>query len=173
MRRTCRVAATRIAAQDDLPNSQHIGNRAERTANHIDLARAAGVSISIVPRALSNSSGISAQLRARNHQLAQELGYHARGAGATGPRMICACVTANLVTGGLVPFYNTVMEGLTNAANAADPTFEVRLIQDESLDPSRMDRDGEAGLAACTMLVGIDTTPTPPRDSRRTAAWCR
>lgn len=131
----------------------------ERTANQLDLARAAGVSVSTVSRALSNSPGISADLRSRIHQLAQELGYRSRGEGAAEPRAIRTYVTANLVTGGLVPFYNAVMEGLTSAAKAADLTLEVRLIQDESLDPGRMDRDDEAGLAAGTMLVGIDPTP--------------
>ena len=131
----------------------------ERTANQIDLARAAGVSISTVSRALSNSPGISAELRSRIHQLAQDLGYRARGEGASGPRTIRTYVTANLVTGGLVQFYNAVMEGLTRAATAAGLELDVRLIQDESLDPSRMDRDDEVGLASGTMLVGIDPTP--------------
>ncbi len=130
----------------------------ERTANQLDLARAAGVSVSTVSRALSNSPGISDALRTQIHQLAQDLGYRARGE-AMRTRTIRTYVTVNLVTGGLVPFYNAVVEGLTSAARAAGLTLEVRLIQQQSLDLARVERELDEADVAGTMLVGIDPTP--------------
>src|SRR5579872_5979609 len=50
-----------------------------RIANQIAIARAAGVSVSTVSRALSNAPGISAERRSQIQRLAREAGYHGRG----------------------------------------------------------------------------------------------
>ena len=131
----------------------------ERSANQLDVARAAGVSVSTVSRALSNQPGISDEIRVKITKLAQELGYRARGEAGQAARIIRAYVTGNAVTGGLVPFYNAIVEGLNAAAATAGLILEIRLIQDRVLDPRRFDRDAEEASAAGTMLVGIDPSP--------------
>jgi DNA-binding LacI/PurR family transcriptional regulator len=131
----------------------------DRSANQKDVARAAGVSVSTVSRALSNQPGISDDVRAKISKLAQELGYRARGDAGQTARFIRTYVTGNAVTGGLVPFYNAIVEGLNAAAMTAGLILEIRLIQDRVLDPRRFDRDAEEATAAGTMLVGIDPSP--------------
>jgi DNA-binding LacI/PurR family transcriptional regulator len=131
----------------------------DRAANQLDVARAAGVSVSTVSRALSNQPGISEEVRARITKLAQELGYRARGDAGQAARAIRAYVTGNAVTGGLVPFYNAIVEGLNAAATTAGLILEIRLIQGKVLDPRRFDRDAEESAAAGMMLVGIDPSP--------------
>ncbi len=129
-----------------------------RSANQSDVARAAGVSISTVSRALSNARGISDELRLQIQGLARELGYQGRGMLAVETRRVRTYVTANLVTGGLVTFYSTLVEGMQSAAASAGLQLEVRLVQ-QTLDPQRIARDADAAPAAATLLVGIDLTP--------------
>lgn len=131
----------------------------ERSANQLDVARAAGVSVSTVSRALSNQPGISEEIRSKITKLAQELGYRARGEAGQAARVIRAYVTGNAVTGGLVPFYNAIVEGLNAAAMTAGLILEIRLIRDPSLTLARLDRDTEEAASAGTMLVGIDPSP--------------
>jgi DNA-binding LacI/PurR family transcriptional regulator len=87
-----------------------------RAANQSDVARAAGVSVSTVSRALSNSRGISSQLRQQIQRLARELGYAARGPAAVENRVVRAYVTVNLMSGGLVAFYSALVDGLKAGA---------------------------------------------------------
>lgn len=126
----------------------------QRMANQLDLARAAGVSVSTVSRALSNSRGISTDLRQQIHKLADEMGYKGRGASAGVARTIRTYITVNAVTGGLVAFYTALVDGLVSSARTAGISMEIRLIQEQAFDPSRLDSD--AGTPAATMLVGID-----------------
>jgi DNA-binding LacI/PurR family transcriptional regulator len=131
----------------------------DRSANQTDVARAAGVSVSTVSRALSNQPGISEDVRVKISKIAQELGYRGRGDAGQAAKVIRAYVTGNAVTGGLVPFYSAIVEGLNTAAARAGLILEIRLIQDRILDPSRFDRDAEEAAASGTMLVGIDPSP--------------
>ncbi|HVY50156.1 MAG TPA: LacI family DNA-binding transcriptional regulator [Devosia sp.] len=126
-----------------------------RSANQQDLARAAGVSVSTVSRALSNARGISAELRARIVKLAQELGYQGRGAQPGPGRFVRAYVTANVMSGGLVAFYSAVMEGIAKAARSAGLELQIRLVQHQ-LDPARLQREADEMPADGTLLVGID-----------------
>src|SRR3982750_791808 len=111
-----------------------------RAANQSEIARRAGVSISTVSRALSNSPGISDEMRQQIHGLAREIGYQSRGIRGLGTQVIRTYVTAHLVTGGLVSFYSRVVEAMKAAAAAAGVELEVRLVQN-SLDPQRILRD--------------------------------
>lgn len=129
-----------------------------RTANQSDVARAAGVSVSTVSRALSNSRGISSELRAQIQGLARELGYQARSGPAAETRMVRAYVTANLMSGGLVAFYSALVDGLKAGAAASGLNLEIKLVR-QMLDPQRILRDAEDGSPAATLLVGIDVTP--------------
>jgi DNA-binding LacI/PurR family transcriptional regulator len=129
-----------------------------RTANQQDLARAAGVSVSTVSRALSNSRGISAGLRAQIVKLAQDLGYQGRGAQPSPGRFVRAYVTANVMSGGLVAFYGAVMDGIATAARDSGLELQVRLVQHQ-LDPARIRRESDDTPADGTLLVGIDLTP--------------
>lgn len=130
-----------------------------RTANQLDLARAAGVSVSTVSRALSNSPGISDDLRNRINKLAQELGYTRRGDSGPAARLIRAYVTDSAMAGGLVSFYSAIVESLTKAATPAGLNLEIRLVQDMSLDTDRIDHDSEMSAPDGMMLVGLDPTP--------------
>jgi DNA-binding LacI/PurR family transcriptional regulator len=129
-----------------------------RPANQSDVARAAGVSISTVSRALSNSRGISSELRAQIQGLARELGYQQRGSTAAETRTARAYVTVNLMSGGLVAFYSALVDGLKAGAAAAGLNLEIKLVR-QTLDPQRILRDAEDQPAAATLLVGIDVTP--------------
>lgn len=129
-----------------------------RAANQSEIARMAGVSISTVSRALSNSPGISDGLRQQIQGLAREVGYQTRGALGLGTQTIRTYVTAHLVSGGLVSFYSQVVEGMKAAAAAAGIELEVRLVQD-TLDPQRILRDEAHLPTAATLLVGVDLTP--------------
>jgi len=128
-----------------------------RPANQSDLARAAGVSVSTVSRALSNARGISEELRSQIQGLARELGYRGRGGGAMETRLVRAYVTVNLMSGGLVAFYSALVDGLRAGAAAAGLNLELKLVR-QTLDPQRIARDAREQDAAITLLVGIDLT---------------
>lgn len=130
----------------------------QRSANQQDLARAAGVSVSTVSRALSNSRGISAELRTQIVKLAQDLGYQGRGTQMAPPRFIRAYVTANVMSGGLVAFYGAVMEGIAAAAREQGLELQVRLVQHDP-DAARLAREAAETPADGTLLVGLDVTP--------------
>jgi DNA-binding LacI/PurR family transcriptional regulator len=131
--------------------TRHLG------ANQQDLARAAGVSVSTVSRALSNSPGISAQVRAEIFELAQELGYRQRGAAKT-RRQVRAYVTSNVMSGGLVSFYSAVVAGMEAAAKTAGLDLDIRLVQ-QRLDANRLRRDSADKAVSGTLFVGLDATP--------------
>ena len=129
-----------------------------RAANQSEIARAAGVSISTVSRALSNSPGISDELRGQIQGLAKELGYRGRGSLALTTRVVRTYVTVHLVNGGLVAFYSRLVESMKAGAHAAGLELELRLVQ-QSLDPQRILRDEAHEPTAATLLVGVDLTP--------------
>lgn len=126
-----------------------------RTANQSDVARAAGVSVSTVSRALSNARGISSELRSQIQGLARELGYQARGATEPAERLVRTYVTVNLMSGGLVAFYSALLDGLKASAIANGLDLEVKLVR-QGLDPQRISRDEEEQPSAANLLVGLD-----------------
>lgn len=129
-----------------------------RTANQSDVARAAGVSVSTVSRALSNARGISSELRSQIQGLARELGYQARGVAKPAERLVRAYVTVNLMSGGLVAFYSALVDGLKAGAAANGLDIEIKLVR-QGLDPQRISRDEEEQPTAANLLVGLDLTP--------------
>jgi DNA-binding LacI/PurR family transcriptional regulator len=129
-----------------------------RLANQQDLARAAGVSVSTVSRALSDSRGISSELRAQIKKLAQELGYKARGVAPLEARTVRAYVTTSVMSGSLVAFYSALVDGLQTEASLAGLTLEVRLVR-QTLDEARLAGDAEEAVAG-SFLVGLDLTPS-------------
>jgi len=129
-----------------------------RAANQSEIARRAGVSVSTVSRALSNSPGLSNELRQQIQGLARDLGYQGRGLPGLGPQTIRTYVTAAMVTGGLVGFYSRLIESMKDAAAGSGVQLEVRLVQN-SLDPQRILRDDAHSPTAALLLVGIDLTP--------------
>src|SRR6218665_3720811 len=129
-----------------------------RTANQSDVARAAGVSVSTVSRALSNARGISSELRLQIQELAQELGYQARGTPEPAERLVRAYVTGNLMSGGLVAFYSALVDGLKASAAASGLDIEVKLVR-QGLDPQRIAEDEAEQPSAASLLVGLDLTP--------------
>ncbi len=131
--------------------------------NQLDIARAAGVSVSTVSRALSNAPGIGDALRSRINQLAQEMGYKARGVVA---RPVRTYVTVNMITGDTVPFYSAIVEGLTQAARQAGLTLDVRLIHDRQFDPARLERETLDDEAEVAIVVGMDLPAAFTTDRR-------
>ena len=129
-----------------------------RTANQSDVARAAGVSVSTVSRALSNARGISSELRSQIQGLARELGYQARGTSVPVERLVRAYVTVNLMNGGLVAFYSALVDGLRASAAANGLEIEVKLVR-QGLDSQRILRDEDEGASAASLIVGLDLTP--------------
>jgi DNA-binding LacI/PurR family transcriptional regulator len=129
-----------------------------RTANQSDVARAAGVSVSTVSRALSNARGISSEMRSQIQGLARELGYQARGGTEPAERRVRAYVTVNLMSGGLVAFYSALVDALKASASANGLEIEVKLVR-QGLDPQRISRDAAEQPVAANLLVGLDLTP--------------
>ncbi|RYE87551.1 MAG: LacI family transcriptional regulator [Hyphomicrobiales bacterium] len=128
----------------------------DRSANQQDVARAAGVSVSTVSRALANSRSISAELRSHIQQLAADLGYRARGGMETVSARVY--VTGNVMSGGLVSFYGAVMDGMSEAAREGGITLDVRLVP-PVFDTEKLRRDAEDTPTGGTFLVGLDPTP--------------
>jgi DNA-binding LacI/PurR family transcriptional regulator len=126
-------------------------------ANQIAIAKAAGVSVSTVSRALSDARGISDERRMQIRKLAQDAGYLGRGRQpAAQMRHLRAYVTGSLATGGLAPFYEAVIAGLKSSARDGGFTLSIRMVDETSLGPERMLRDQENEEANMTIFVGID-----------------
>jgi DNA-binding LacI/PurR family transcriptional regulator len=130
-------------------------------ANQIAIAKAAGVSVSTVSRALSDAGGISDKRRVQIRQLAEDAGYLGRNRPpAAVMRHLRAYVTGSLATGGLAPFYEAVIAGLRDSARESGFTLSIRMVDETSLGPERMLRDQEIEAASMTIFVGIDLTPS-------------
>ena len=127
-----------------------------RPANQVAIARAAGVSVSTVSRALSNAPGISDQRRQQIRKLAQEAGYFSRVPATAASRTLLTYVTSGIATGGLGPFYDAIVKGLIDGARDAGLTLLVRLVDDASFDLRRVLRDTATESPIATFLVGID-----------------
>ena len=119
-----------------------------RSANQQDVARAAGVSVSTVSRALANSRSVSAELRTQIQQLALELGYRARGV-IEAQVTARVYITGNVMSGGLATFYSAVMDGMSEAAREAGIALDVGLVA-PVFDP------GGAQLIAFTHRMAFD-----------------
>jgi DNA-binding LacI/PurR family transcriptional regulator len=128
-----------------------------RGANQQDVARAAGVSVSTVSRALSNARGISAELRAHIQQLADELGYHARGGVVVRP-LARAYVTVGAISGRHAGFYQALIECLKQRAAEEHVDLEVRLLPGRDMSPADLTADAHLPRPAATLLIGIDPT---------------
>lgn len=129
-----------------------------RRTNQIDLARAVGVSVSTVSRALSDAPGISDQLRKQIRKLAGEIGYAARGRGSDPTYRTKAYVTLDSATGGLAAFYESLVDGLVAEARAAAMAIDVSLVDERALEFARIEQDLADGIAG-VFLVGIDPEP--------------
>lgn len=129
-----------------------------RNANQQDVAKAAGVSVSTVSRALSNARGISAELKAQIQHLADELGYQKRGKPDGVTRLLRVYVATSAATGGLASFYSAVVDGMNHAASDAGLTLEVRLLHEDGLTLDRLKRDSEGQPAGATLMVGLDAS---------------
>jgi DNA-binding LacI/PurR family transcriptional regulator len=126
-------------------------------ANQIAIAKAAGVSVSTVSRALSDARGISDERRSQIRKLAEDAGYLGRGKPQAAPaRHLRAYVTGSLATGGLAPFYEAVIGGLRNSARENGFTLAIRLVDETSLGPERMIRDQQTEEASLVIFIGID-----------------
>jgi DNA-binding LacI/PurR family transcriptional regulator len=130
-----------------------------RHANQTAIARAAGVSVSTVSRALSNAPGISDERRTQIRRLAHEAGYLGRGPAVTATRTLLTYVTASIATGGLAPFYDAIVTALVATAREAGLALGVRLVDEASLDVRRLERDAATETPIATMFVGIDPSP--------------
>lgn len=129
----------------------------DRNANQQDVARAAGVSVSTVSRALANSRSVSVELRGQIQQLALDLGYRARG-GLEAQVSARAYVTGNVMSGGLATFYSAVMDGMAAAAREGGVALDIRLVP-PVFDTEKLRRDAEDNPMGGTFLVGLDPTP--------------
>lgn len=126
-------------------------------ANQLEIAKAAGVSVSTVSRALSDARGISDERRMQIRKIAEDAGYLGRARIAAGPtKHLRAYVTGSLATGGLAPFYEAVIAGLRERSHDGGFSLSIRMVDETSLGPHRMARDEEKEEADVTIFVGID-----------------
>lgn len=135
-----------------------VGSR-KPDANQIAIAKAAGVSVSTVSRALSDARGISDERRMQIRKLAEDAGYLGRGKQPPAEtRHLRAYVTGSLATGGLAPFYEAVIAGLRSSAQDAGFTLSIRMVDEVNLSRERLLRDQELEEASMAIFVGIDLT---------------
>ena len=128
-------------------------------ANQLEIAKAAGVSVSTVSRALSDARGISDERRMQIRKIAEDAGYYGRARSAAEPtKHLRAYVTGSLATGGLAPFYEAVIGGLRDNARDSGFSLSIRMVDETSLGPERMARDQEQEEANATIFIGIDLT---------------
>lgn len=126
-------------------------------ANQLEIAKAAGVSVSTVSRALSDARGISDERRMQIRKIAEDAGYLGRSRAPVGPtKHLRAYVTGSLATGGLAPFYEAVVAGLRDKSQDGGFSLSIRMVDETSLGPHRMARDQEKEEADATIFVGID-----------------
>jgi DNA-binding LacI/PurR family transcriptional regulator len=151
------VSCSNVEPDDEKGNSMRRPPR--RHANQIAIARAAGVSVSTVSRALSNAPGISEERRSQIRRLAHEAGYLGRGPAVATTRTLLAYVTASIATGGLAPFYDAIVNALAQSAREAGLTLGVRLVDEASLNLKRLHRDAAVDTPIATLFVGIDPAP--------------
>ncbi len=129
----------------------------ERRPSQQDLARAAGVSISTVSRALADAPGISRELRRQIQDLAETLGYAGRTA-RSAPLAATAYVALQSATGGLAAFYEEIVQSLVAEA-AGTIEIRLRLVEENALTPAIMAQDAAAIGSPAIFLVGIDPEP--------------
>ena len=131
------------------------------SANQIAIAKAAGVSVSTVSRALAGGGGISEKRRRQIRELAEDVGYLKRGGKVpVAARSLRAYVTASLAMGGLAPFYEAVIAGLRASSGEAGFSLSVLMVNESALAPERIVRDQKTEEAGIVMFVGID--PSDP-----------
>ncbi|CAH1648714.1 LacI family transcriptional regulator [Chelatococcus asaccharovorans] len=124
--------------------------------NQNDLAKALGVSVSTISRALSDAPGISEDLRERVRRLAREMGYEARGGKGGSSRHVHAYVTLDRTTDGLTGFYDGIVKWMIAEARVSSMTIEVRLADDRTEDIRRIADDVARQRVEAVFLVGID-----------------
>ena len=113
-------------------------------ANQLEIAKAAGVSVSTVSRALSDARGISDERRMQIRKIAEDAGYFGKARNTAAPtKDLRAYVTGSLATGGLAPFYEAVIAGLRDSSNESGFSLSIRMVDETSLGPHRMARDQE------------------------------
>lgn len=136
-----------------------VGRSQEAGAKQAAIARAAGVSVSTVSRALADGRGISEARRLQIIKLAEDAGYLRRGRPSAPAEHLRVYVTGGLATGGLAPFYEAVVGGLCESAEESGFTLSMRMVEEASLGPERIARDEKAEGASATLFVGIDLSP--------------
>jgi len=130
------------------------------------VARAVGVSVSTVSRALADAPGISSKVRREVKDAATALGYTARPAAAV-HQLAIAYVTLGRATDGSSAFYQGIIAGLQRAAEEVGLALALQLIDDRALDAARLEGDLLRTGASCLLLVGIDPMPSTREWLRR------
>jgi len=127
----------------------------DRTPNQRDIARAAGVSVSTVSRALSNSAGISGEMRRRIATLAAELGY------AVGERVGPATEVALFVAMNVFPttssgFYQEIVDSIQEELDRRGVPMETVFVEGDRSGVDQVATHCEQRSGSGVMLIGID-----------------
>lgn len=130
-----------------------------RKASQGDLARAAGVSISTVSRALSDSPGISSTMRHRIRDLADTLDYRPRTSSTITSHRIIVYFTLNRATGGLSQFYHDILTSLRLAADEAGLEIVLRVVADLAVAQERVGPEVDELEADAIFFLGVDPRP--------------
>lgn len=114
-----------------------------------DVAKLADVSISTVSRALSNSEGISPDLRQRIKRIASELSY----ADKTGnSRKALVYLPMYPLSGGLHPYWQAMFDGLRDAADDLNFKLTPRLVPEAEFSAALVRREAESSGAGAVIV---------------------
>jgi len=128
---------------------------ADRNPNQRDIARAAGVSVSTVSRALSNAGGISSEMRRRIAALATELGY-AAGDGRPPATEITLFVAMNVFPTTASGFYQEIIDGIQEELDRLGVPMETIFIEGNRSGVDLVAARCADKAGSGVMLIGID-----------------
>lgn len=117
-----------------------------------DIARMAGVSVSLVSRALNGEMGVRASTRTRIEEIARALCYEvdqsARNLRLRQNRTISVVVPQSLSD----PFFLGLIGGIADALT--DESYDMLLSRVDATQPARISKDFDTGRAAGVIFVG-------------------
>lgn len=128
---------------------------ADRNPNQRDIAKAAGVSVSTVSRALSNAGGISGDMRRRIAALATELGY-AASEGRAPATEVALFIAMNVFPTTSSGFYQEIIDGIQEELDRLGVPMETVFLEGDRTGVERVAAHCAERAGTGVMLIGVD-----------------